>query len=206
MTNEYTLSIKSFLVMKMTLLAALTAMPFLTRAQAPASFVPVPDNGVYRSASDFSHHRLADGFDNNQTGYRLRDREGKHIVSIRQGDQAADNIPMSTLWGQRVNDVDYRLVDGDQYKVEHADRIYVYSRPANADPFPQTAYFFSRTPDSPLYSITTDNLNKVYYDQPDKKGLFDAIDRMAGKPVEKAIRLTQLFYSPGVVPAETAAE
>lgn len=180
--------------MKTILIAAILALPLLSQAQQPTEFTPFPDNGIYLTATDFTHHVLTDAFNTGQPGYKIQDETLRQAVKVKQPTTGVSVIPDSQLWGQRINDVDYRIVDGELYRVEHADRIFVYSKLSTINLLPQPVYYFSREADSPLYAITTENLANVYYDQPEKVKLFGVIDTQSGHSVQQAITLTKLFY------------
>src|SRR5919202_7061158 len=135
--------------MKAIVLAALTALPFLSNAQSTTKFDRFPDNGVYLSANAFEHHALTDGFDSSQPGYRMTDEIFKPAVKITEPSNQKIEIPDAKLWGERKAGVDYRLYNGELYRVEHSDRVYVYSKPAGlsavgAPTNSLQAYYFSR--------------------------------------------------------------
>ena len=187
--------------MKTVILAAIAALPFSALAQQADNFIPFPDNGVYLSAADFSKHTLADGFDSGQPGYRLHQETFQRTLKIDQPNTPEAKIPLSDLWGERKEGVDYRSFDGDLYRVEHTDRIFIYSKPVNAGTisggpaYPNTLYYFSREVNSPIHLITSTNLEDIYYDQPDKKTQFDQLDNLSDHPANEASRLIRLFYT-----------
>ena len=183
--------------MKTVILAAMTVIPLLSQAQKTSQLTPLPDNGVYMTAADFTHRKVVDGFDNGQPGYRLHDELLKNAVKIVQPANKEIEIPVDNLWGERIKDVDYRRFNGDLYRVEHADRVFVYSKVSNFNQTNRPLYFFSRKADSPIYLISTTNLDNVYYDQPEKKALFENMDDLSDNPQHQAVTLTHLFYSTG---------
>lgn len=192
--------------MKTTILAALMVLPFLSHAQQTTDATLFPDNGIYQTAADFTHRVVTDGFNNNQPGYRLHDDLFKSAVKIDQPRAQEQEIATANLWGERVKDVDYRFVDGERYRVDHADRVFVYSKPSTINQLSRPLYYFSRQADSPVYVITSENLANVYYDQPDKKALFDQIDVLSDNPVQQAIMLTHLFYPARTTQSTASAE
>ncbi|WP_460982402.1 hypothetical protein [Spirosoma fluminis] len=186
--------------MKTLVLAAFTTLPFLSTAQTTSSFVHMPDNGVYLSATDFKHHLITDGFDNAQTGYRLRDELFKPAVKIVTPDNQDVEIPAAQLWGERKSGVDYRRFTGELYRVEHTDRIYIYSRPTDLSGIGRNAnslitYYFSRKADSPIHAITANVLKDIFYDQPEKVAAFDELDNLSSDPGHQASQLIRLFYT-----------
>ncbi|MFD2570752.1 hypothetical protein ACFSUS_08925 [Spirosoma soli] len=185
--------------MKTVVLAAMISLPIVSQAQQATDFVPFPDNGVYLSANDFTHHVLTDGFDN-QPGYSLREEMFKPVVKVTQPNGEAVEIPDAKLWGERKQGADYRFFQGDLYRVEHADRIYIYSKPADmsiaggGNSNSSTLYYFSRKANSPIHLITADNLEDIYYDQPDKTESFENLDELGKDPARQAAKLVRLFY------------
>lgn len=197
--------------MKSVVLAALTVLPFLSNAQSTSEFEHFSDNGVYLSANDFKHHALTDGFDNSQPGYRLTDELFKPAVKIVEPNNQKIEIPDTQLWGERKEGVDYRLFNGELYRVEHADRIYVYSKPTGPSAIgapgnSMVSYYFSRKPDSPIHLITSSTLKDVYYDQSDKLSAFDKLDDLSNNPARQAAKLVRIFYTEdtGTQPSHSA--
>ncbi|GAB3499561.1 hypothetical protein GCM10027341_23120 [Spirosoma knui] len=186
--------------MKTLVLAAFTTLPFLSTAQTTSNPAHIADNGVYLSATDFKHHLINDGFDNAQAGYHLRDELFKSAVKIITPDNQNIEIPAAQVWGERKSGVDYRRFNGDLYRVEHTDRIYVYSRPTDLSGIGQNAkslvtYYFSRKADSPIHAITTNVLKDIFYDQPEKVAAFDKLDNLSSDPAQQASQLIRLFYT-----------
>ncbi|MBN8822281.1 MULTISPECIES: hypothetical protein [unclassified Spirosoma] len=185
--------------MKTIVFAVLAALPFSVLGQQNAQRVSFPDNGIYRSASDFAAHTLTDGFDTGQPGYRLKNEVFEPVVKVDEPNQQEVKLSMATLWGERKLGVDYRIVDGQLYRVEHADRVIIYSLPANTiTGAGWNTYYFSRELNSPIYLITAKHLSEVYYDQPAKLTAFDGIDWQNDHPSVRARQLVEAFYKPGV--------
>ncbi|WP_420148271.1 hypothetical protein [Spirosoma sp.] len=186
--------------MKTVIVATIALLPFSALAQQADNFVPFPDNGVYLSAIDFAKHKLTDGFDSGQPGYRIRQETFQPTLKIDQPNASEEKIPLSALWGERKDGVDYRSFDGDLYRVEHSDRIYIYSKPTPAWmamgglAHTPTLYYFSRKADSPIHLITSQNLEDIYYDQPDKLAQFDQVDDL-NNPANQANFVVRLFYT-----------
>lgn len=187
--------------MKTVVLAALAALPLSALAQQANNYVSFPDNGVYLSATDFSKHKLTDGFDDGQPGYRIHEETFQRALKVDQPNAPEDKIMLSNLWGERKKGVDYRSFDGDLYRVEHTDRIYVYSKPApswmmtSGPAYSPTLYFFSREANSPIHLITSQTLEDIYYDQPDKQAAFDQLNDLNAHPADQANQLVRLFYA-----------
>ncbi|GAB4026916.1 hypothetical protein [Spirosoma koreense] len=186
--------------MKTIVLAAFAALPLSSIAQQTNSFIPFPDNGVYLSASDFSRHKLTDSFDNGQSGYRIRQEAFKRTLKIDQPNAPEEKIPLADMWGERKDGVDYRSFDGELYRVEHTDRLYIYSKPTNpgalsgGPTYHLTNYYFSRKANSPIHLITSANLEDIYYDMPDKQDAFEQLSDLSDHPSNQARQLIQLFY------------
>ncbi|MBD2756350.1 hypothetical protein [Spirosoma validum] len=187
--------------MKTVVLAAIAALPFSALAQQANNFVSFPDNGVYLSATDFSKHKLTDGFDSDQPGYRMHEETFQRALKVDQPNAPEAKFALSDLWGERKAGVDYRSFDGELYRVEHTDRVYVYSKPTpswmmTSGPAQSiTSYYFSREANSPIHLITSQNLEDIYYDQPDKQAAFDQIDDLSKDPANQANHLVRLFYA-----------
>ncbi len=187
--------------MKTLFVATLLTLPILSRAQQNTDFEPLPDNGIYLSAADFTHRVVADGFDDSQTGYHLRDETLKNAVKIARPNEHALEIPISNLWGERKQGADYRDFDGDSYRVEHSDRIYIYSKPVRFSDIGSLTssstvlYYFSREANSPIHLITADNLKDIYYDQPERIATFGQLDMVNDNPTRRAARLIRMFYT-----------
>ena len=189
------------IVMKTLFIATLVTLPFLSRAQQNTELVAMPDNGVYLSANDFANRVVADGFDDSQPGYHLRDETLKNAVKITRPNEQALEIPVSNVWGERKQGTDYRDFDGDIYRVEHADRIYLYSKPVRFSDIggltstSSVQYYFSREANSPIHLITADNLKEIYYDQPERTTAFEQLELVNGNPARRAAQLVRLFYT-----------
>lgn len=191
--------------MKTIVFAMLAALPFSVLGQQNSQRVSFPDNGIYRSASDFASRTLTDGFNTGQPGYRLKNELFEPVVKVDEPNQQEVKLAMATVWGERKLGVDYRIVDGQLYRVEHADRVIIYSLPANTIiGSGWNTYYFSRELNSPVYLITAHNLNDVYYDQPGKLAAFDHIDWHDEHPSVRARQLVESFYKSGA--ATQAAE
>ncbi|GAB3888320.1 hypothetical protein GCM10028825_20860 [Spirosoma agri] len=181
------------------MLAFVAALPLSVVAQQADQFTLFPDNGIYLSATDFSTHQLTDGFNDDQPGYRLRDEAFGNAIKVDQPNAPEAKIPLSNLWGERKEGVDYRSFNNDLFRVEHTDRIVIYSKPANTwlasggSASSATLYYFSREANSPIHLITSENLKDIYYDQPDKTAAFDKLDDVT-KPTDKVRQLIRLFY------------
>ncbi|GAB3943628.1 hypothetical protein GCM10028805_10130 [Spirosoma harenae] len=180
--------------MKSLVFVALAALPLSTFAQQNDKWAPFPDNGIYQSASDFANHKLTAGFDTDQPGYRLKNEDFQPVVKVDEPNSQEVKIAMSNLWGERLQGVDYRIVDGQLYRIEHSDRVMIYSKRSTLTGAGENVYFFSRKLDSPIHFITLDNLKDIYYDQPEKLAAFDEIHWLNTKPVFKAQQLVEAFY------------
>ena len=191
--------------MKTIVLAAIAALPFSALAQQGNDLTPFPDNGVYLSAADFSGHKLTDSFDDGQPGYRLRDETFQKVVKIDQPNAQEVKIPLTDLWGERKQGTDYRNFDGVIYRVEHTDRIFLYSKPANISmagvgtTSAGTLYYFSRETNSPIHLISAENLKEIYYDQPAKIAAFDELDAQSNDLASQVRKLLRLFYTDTMV-------
>lgn len=181
--------------MKRIICLALAALPLSVLAQQSTNqWAPLAENGVYRSSAEFTTRTLAEPFNSDQSGYRLRNEGFVPTVKIDEPNKPEVKIPMSELWGERKDGVDYRIVDGQLYKVEHTDRVCVYSRPAVFTGSALNTYYFSRTLNSPIHLITSTNLEDSFYDQPARKEAFAALDDLYTKPSAQARELIELFY------------
>lgn len=197
--------------MKTIVLAAIATLPFSVLAQSNGSFAPFPDNGIYLSATDFATHKLTDGFDKGQPGYSIREETFQRALKIDQPNAPEEKLLLTNLWGERKEGVDYRSFDGDLYRVEHADKIFIYSKPTSVwitgsgGFYPATQYYFSRKADSPIHLITSDNLKDIYYDQPDKNAAFESLDGLSNKPGTQAQHLLKLFYPTSHATSQSAS-
>ncbi|CAN5327443.1 hypothetical protein BH09BAC4_BH09BAC4_43340 [soil metagenome] len=186
--------------MKTILLIAIAALPFSALAQQTDTFTPYPDNGIYLSPADFSTRKLTDGFDSNQLGYSLREETFQRTLKVDQPNAPEAKFPLATVWGERKEGVDYRSFEGDLYRVEHTDRLFIYSRPTNVwipgggSTYANTVYYVSREANSPIHLITSTNLDDIFYDQPDKRAAFDRLDELSNRPADQARKLITLFY------------
>lgn len=186
--------------MKTILLIAIAALPFSALARQTDTFTPYPDNGIYLSHTDFSSRKLTDGFDSNQPGYSLREETFQRTLKVDQPNAPEAKFPLATVWGERQEGVDYRSFEGDLYRVEHTDRLFIYSRPTNVwipgggSTYANTVYYVSREANSPIHLITSTNLDDIFYDQPDKRAAFDRLDELSNRPADQARKLITLFY------------
>ncbi|GAB4028878.1 hypothetical protein [Spirosoma gilvum] len=183
--------------MKTIVFAVLAALPFSVLGQQNSHRVSFPDNGIYASSTDFATHTLTDGFNTGQPGYRVKNELFEPVVKVDEPNHQEVKIAMATLWGERKLGVDYRIFDGQLYRVEHSDRVIIYSLPATITGAGGNTYYFSRELNSPIYLITAHNLANVYYDQSAILAAFDTIDWLNEHPSFRARQLVEAFYKPG---------
>jgi hypothetical protein len=139
-------------------------------ALAAPLLTPAP-TGVYRSAAQYRRGQPA------PAGADVRASDKRHglIVTQRQGSQQFGKtvIPYDSVWGY-VNDkgVGYRLFRGEEYRIEAADTLTIYSNNApnrNAGSggpavrtYTATGYYFSRGLNGLIFPLTEKNLRLAY--------------------------------------------
>lgn len=134
-------------------------------AEAPDEGQPLPDNGVYMTATDYEYGRLMDAFANGTPKEQIWADAGSIKVRTPQVTEAFHD---AHTWGFRKADTDYRVVDNNVYEVV-SDRDIMMYRLVTVnlnDPIQPSLFYFSRTPETDLYPINKTNLEMVYSDHP----------------------------------------
>lgn len=85
------------------------------------------------------------------------------IVKVKLKDGSKIFFPPDSVWGVNYNErVNYRIFMGGFYYVRQLDSINIYSQHHSGGKSGHTHYYFSRTRDSELYTLTRRNLNTTY--------------------------------------------
>ncbi|MDO7875838.1 hypothetical protein Q5H93_13935 [Hymenobacter sp. ASUV-10] len=140
-------------------------------ALAAPLLTPPPPTGVYRSAAQYRRSQPAPA----GAEVRASDKRQGLIVMQRQGSQAFGKtvVPYDSVWGY-VNEkgVGYRLFQGEEYRIEAADTLTIYSNNApnrNAGSggpamrtYTATGYYFSRGLSGLIFPLTEKNLRLAY--------------------------------------------
>ena len=142
---------------------------------ATASFAQkVPQVGAYRTVADYRHHRLSLA----GTDIRYSAKHEQYIVSNERGSTKLKKaIVRDSVWGYVDNKFRlYRLQDLDEYRVEQADTITVYSRNATTtgtelvgyrgavggSTYSATRYYFSRGINGRIYPLSDKYLRESF--------------------------------------------
>lgn len=116
-------------------------------AQSPATGCPEIIYSSYQLKSDQCDSTIK----------RVGKTNFSNSVYIKYKDGSKKNISGDSIWGIRQkNSYPIRLVDGYSYELFSLSPVYKYSRHVGK----YTKYYFSTTPDSPLYSYTQNQLQK----------------------------------------------
>lgn len=130
-----------------------------------------PPTGVYRSAAQYRRSQPAPA----GAEVRASDKRQGLIVTQRQGAQTFGKtvVPYDSVWGY-VNEkgISYRLFQGEEYRIEAADTLTIYSNSApnrnagNGGPAMRTytasGYYFSRGLSGLIFPLTEKNLRLAY--------------------------------------------
>jgi|GEM_PF-1657111 len=136
-----------------------------------APLLTPPPTGVYRSAAQYRRSQPA------PAGAEVRVSERRHglVVTQRQGSQSFGKrvVPYDSVWGY-VNDrgIGYRLFQGEEYRIEAADTLTIYSNNApnrnagSGGPAVRTytanGYYFSRGLNGLIFPLSEKNLRLAY--------------------------------------------
>jgi hypothetical protein len=136
-----------------------------------APLLTPPPTGVYRTAAQYHRGQPQPA----GAEVRASDKRRGLVVMQRQGSQSFGKqvVPYDSVWGY-VNDkgVGYRLFRGEEYRIEAADTLTIYSNNApnrNAGSggpavhaYTANGYYFSRGLNGLIFPLTEKNLRLAY--------------------------------------------
>lgn len=120
-------------------------------------------NGLLLTARDAATGQVHYGFDDRQPGYRLKPLLALPFRSegwrLRTPDTSF-RFRATDVWGVRWHGRTYRLWQTSALELMHSGPIQLYAVRSSRNDW----YFFSRTPDGPVYALTSRDLLREYAD------------------------------------------
>lgn len=148
--------------MKYILLPFILSLSISINAQTHRS--SIASNGIYLTDSDYLQHRLTDSF-NRQDHCKLNVNKKDYV--LLKTDTAVHKFYYDDIWGFRKDGEDWRIFNGDYYKVDYQGKLILYDVPGTGQSEGiRTTHYFSSSLLSPVYPISKRNLIKVYHDNP----------------------------------------
>ena len=168
-----------------TILALVLAVAFSAKAQKSANNLLANHSGVYRTFADFQAKKLDLSVDFTKEKHKIKvhDFINKSEIDVIHMDKKY-TFKKKDIYGIRDGKgVDYRFYNDLDYLIAQADTIYIYTKAENITTSngknhqskQVTKYFFSRTGDSNILLLTSENLKKVF---PENHKMHDALDMM----------------------------
>lgn len=166
------------------ILAIVVSLSFTTNAQDNRNSLK-NQSGVYKSFSDFQAKNLDLSVDVTKEKHKIKvhDFINKTEIDVIHNDKKY-TFKKKDIYGIRdVKGYDYRFYNDLEYQIAQVDTIYIYTKSKdinssngkNRQTKHVTEYFFSKTGDSDIYSLTTENLKKAF---PDNHKMHDSLDMM----------------------------
>lgn len=89
----------------------------------------------------------------------------KGIVEVQVKEGGTEVFDIHHFWGYQQDDMDiYRFFEGTFYKVEQMGKLWVYSQENYVGASNNMLYFFSETPESPIFWMSRQNLKMVFHE------------------------------------------
>ncbi len=132
-------------------------MPVVAAAQAPQK--QYMDNGIYITAADYLTINLSMAFNSPEASFKT---ERRCVLAVKKNDSLY-RFYQDEVWGFRRNGRDWRLFGGQAYLVEKTGKIYIYSFPGTDVSSVSEWKYFSKKVDTPLYSLSKNNLAIVFH-------------------------------------------
>jgi hypothetical protein len=177
---------------KSIVLAAATLLPFAGSANEPTS---VPNNGLYINATDYTSKVITLGFDNADKGYQISDNRWNNTVKVQQPENKFV-LSLTGVWGERKNDKDYRFFNGDAYKVEYANGLFVYSKPETYSDgrtsYTVNNYYFSSSATTEIQTLDITELHETFKENAALASKLDEVQEVEN-PLLKAQKLISIY-------------
>lgn len=173
-------------------LAACTLLTLTGNAYEPTT---VPNNGLYINATDFKSKVITLGFDNADKGYQISDNRWNNTVKVQQPENKFV-LSLSGVWGERKNDKDYRFFNGDAYKVEYANGLFVYSKPETYSDgrtsYTVNNYYFSSSATTEIQTLDRTELHETFKENSALASKLDEVQEVEN-PLLKAQKLISIY-------------
>ena len=164
---------------------SLLVFVFVITSTANAQDKLTNQSGVYKTFSDFQAKKLDLSIDVTKEKHKIRvhDFINKTEIDVIHNDKKY-TFKKKDIYGIRdVKGDDYRFYNDLEYQIVQVDTIYIYTKTKdinssngkNRQTKHITEYFFSKTGDSDIYSLTSENLKKAF---PDNHKMHDGLDMM----------------------------
>ena len=144
------------------IISLLLCCNIITAAQKPGD--NFAENGIYRSDTDFVHHKLILPFNkSNSHGTRFKSPLGHYNELWLKTKDSTYKFYNDDIWGYRKRGEDFRIYENEIYKINYTGKIVIYtiySTPGNGNGI--TSYF-SKTLTSPAYYLSKKMLREVYH-------------------------------------------
>ena len=166
------------------ILAIVVGLTFNTNAQENRNSLK-NQSGVYKSFSDFQAKKLDLAVDVTKTKHKIKvhDFFNKTEIDVIHNDTKY-TFKKKDIYGIRdMKGNDYRFYNDLEYQIVQVDTIYIYTKSKDINSSNGksrqtkrvTEFFFSKTGESDIVSLTAENLKKAF---PDNHKMHDALDMM----------------------------
>ncbi len=149
-----------------TCLSRITIVLFVAKIYFFSALLTAQVQGLYLTAYDFSNHKLsfAKG-ENKKYKIKIHDYSFHAHIKVTCGDSVY-HFSKDSVFGYRENEVTHRFYKGDTYSILNpAENILIYKLMVSAKTKYEAAvysYHFSKDANSPIYSLTTKNLEACF--------------------------------------------
>lgn len=131
-------------------------------------------NGIYLTHADFKDANLTHIFPKQSTCSQLNTESWIEITldSIRKKNKS--------IWGVRINKTDWRLYDGEFYRIDCTEKIIIYTLPGFLpydSPIVYDSRYFSMDESSPILELTKRKLKKIYKNNQEFIDKLNALDK-----------------------------
>ena len=143
-------------------------------------------SGVYKTFADFLSKKLDLAVDVTKSTHKIKIHEffNKSEIDVIHDDGKKYTFKKKDIYGVRdLNGNDFRFLYDQEYQIEQADIIFIYTKPADyivgggksQQTKHVTEYFFSKTGESEILKLTLENTKEAF---PENHKMHDALDMM----------------------------
>ena len=135
-------------------------------AQIKPTSDTIPENGIYMTYQDFLTHKISQGFDKKDEGYKIK-LPKLYIVKITTP-VSTTRIDLRHVWGFRKNREDWIYKNKELYQVLNHDGIWIYSQIVlGGEGGNDTYYYFSKTATSEIIWLSRKKIREAYSNDSD---------------------------------------
>lgn len=139
------------------------AFVLLHLSYAQTTVHSIDANGIYLSDGDYKNHHLLLSFNKKSSDHKYIDTwSHSHQVWIKFLDSTY-KFYYGEIWGYRKDGEDWRVFDGEMYRIEDTTKICIYSIPTFIDGHTGYNSYFSKNLTTPIHSLTKNDLIEVYH-------------------------------------------